>query len=220
MIRLPASLPSDASDVVLGLVTAVAEMAVDPRSVVVVVVRRPQNRVPVGPAGSDPEGGRRTAVAVQELADVHGPVARPPEPTGEHVALVDQRRVGVGVRGHSVVVGVLPGEQRCARGAALRGRGDVVGELGAMPQEQPLRARHHPARELAHGLIVGLDQDDVRPAERGARAPAGSPIEGSDAASPSPTAASSVKPPRAIRPRERSGAEEVRRRITRKTAVR
>ena len=65
-----------------------------------------------------------------------------------------------------MVVRVLPGEQRRARGAALRGRGDVVGELGAMAREQPRRVRHHPVRELTHGLIVGLDQDDVGPAGR------------------------------------------------------
>ena len=62
-----------------------------------------------------------------------------------------------------MVVRVLPGQQRGARGAALRGGRDVVGERGAVPRQQPRRLGHHVPLELAAGLVVELDQDDVRP---------------------------------------------------------
>ena len=126
--------------------------------------------------------------------------------TGSYVSLADAP-VPTFVEGHRASVAVPAGEQRCARGAALRGRGDVVREARPGSPEVRLRLRHHPPSELAVGLIVGMDQDDVRLARLRCVPRPGHPSGGSGDES-EPKAARSAALLSATRPRPRSGSEQ------------
>ena len=97
------------------------------------VRRRVDRRVPLAPAERHLRGVA-DPVLVQELADVHGPVARPLEPDRQPVALVEPAVAAVRghVADHAVVVRVLPGEQRRARGTAERVRHEGAFEGGSL----------------------------------------------------------------------------------------
>ena len=62
-------------------------------------------------------------VLVQVLADETGEVASISKPGGEGVGVIEEAYAPVveNVGENSVIVGVLPGQERCARGAAQRG---------------------------------------------------------------------------------------------------
>ena len=99
-----------------GHVVGIADPAVLDRPVdevvVVVVGRVAHDRVPLVPPGRDLRRGiGEVLVLVEELSDVEGRVAGVVQPHRQHVALVDQRRIGGLVRGHPMVVGVLTGQQ-------------------------------------------------------------------------------------------------------------
>ena len=101
-------------------------------------------------------------VAVQVLAEVGGVVAGLLEPDGQRVRVVELRVAAArrGVAHDAVVVRVLAGEERRARGAAERVRDEALGEgRPAVAQESP-HVRHDPHR--LDRLVVGHDHDDVR----------------------------------------------------------
>src|SRR5439155_12501953 len=121
--------------------------------------------VPLAPAGGKL---RRvlTAVAVEELAEVHGVVAAALEPDGKRVGLVERLVAALGwrVSAHAVVVRVLPGQKRRTRRAAERERIEVVVERHALVPDQALDVRQH--LHLSERLVVGLENEDVRSLRR------------------------------------------------------
>ena len=107
------------------------------RIAVVAVGRRVDRPVPVVEARRD-AGRSVAAIAVEELADVHGPVAGALQPEREPVGGVEAGEAAVGGRvgDHAVVVGVLPGVERRARGAAERVVREAAGEGRALVADQ------------------------------------------------------------------------------------
>ena len=155
------------------------------------VGRRVDRRVPLAPAGRH-LGGVADPVLVQELADVHGPVARPLEPDRQPVALVEPAVAAVrrAVADHAVVVRVLPGEQRRARRAAERVRDEGAFEGGALRGERAPHAAHHAHR--LERLVVGHHDHDVGPLGRcraGARPAGRAPTARRRRRAPSPAGA-------------------------------
>ena len=120
--------------------------------------------VPVAPAGRD---AVRVLVAVEVAADVHGPVAGGLEPDGQRVGVVEAREAAErpGVVEDLVVVGVLAGEVRGARGAAEREAGHRVLEQRALARQQPVDVGH--VAQRGGGLVVGHEDDDVGLGEGG-----------------------------------------------------
>ncbi len=160
---VPGLCAEDPGDVVAGRVTV--EQAAPVRGNPVVVVVAPgETGEPVAPSG----GGRQLVrdellVAVQVLrAHMHRPVSGPVQPHRQHVVLGLQAGIPDGVRRDAVIVRVLTGDQRCARGTALGGGGNVIGEGRTVAREQSLRLRHYAWVELGEGLVIGPDQHDVR----------------------------------------------------------
>ena len=153
-------------DVVGGPVAVVDLAAARVGDVVAVVVdhRRCGHRPEAVPAGCRVE----RPVVVQPLADQGRVVAGLVEPDREDVLGVAQGLIAAAVAllvvDHAVVVGVLAGDPGGARGAAEGEGDDAAGEAGAAVDQQPVDLRHHPQR--GERLVVGADQDDVRPACR------------------------------------------------------
>ena len=124
--RVVGPLGDDVGDVAVledrGALVVVGEREVE------VVVDAGHQGVPVGPAG---RARVRGGVAVEELADEAGLVARPAEPRADLVGGVEglEATEGAGVVLDAVVLGVLTGDELGPRGAAEGVRGDGVGEV-------------------------------------------------------------------------------------------
>ena len=152
--------------VVGGRSAVVLDTAVH-RQVVAVVALRLELGHPAVPSGRHVRGlGEGPLERVQVLADVGGDVSGALKPGGEDVVLVLQRVVGV--LEDAVVVPVLAGEGGGSRRAAERRRDDEIGEGGAAVGQQPHRLGHRSPAQLGQGLVVGPDEDDVRPIRAGA----------------------------------------------------
>ena len=134
------------------------EPAVDVHREVVEPIRgAPEQARELRPARRDGDA----AVPVEVLADDGGRVAGPPQPDRQRLAAAQtvepaERRAD---RPHAVIVGVLAGEERRPRGAALRERHERVGEGHAALADQRARPRHR--RHVRRRLVVGLDHDHV-----------------------------------------------------------
>ena len=150
---------------------AVAAVGLEPPVLVdrvapVAVGLAPGGGVPLVPAGRH-LGRVHVAVAVQELAEVGGPVAgrlqpeRQPARGVEPVVAAERQRV----REHAVVVGVLAREEGRARRAAARIADEAVRERHALGADQLTRPGHRPHR--IGGLVVGHQNDHVRLLRRG-----------------------------------------------------
>ena len=132
------------------------------RVTVEVVGRGVDRAVPVVEARRHLGLGRDLAVAVEELAHVHGPVARGLQPQREPVRLVEARVAAGGQRiaEYAVVVRVLAGVERGARGTAERVVDEAPRERRSPTSEQRHGLRHH--RHRVERLVVGHQHDDVR----------------------------------------------------------
>ena len=84
-------------------------------------------------------------------------------PGRQDVALALEQCVAGVVEQHAVVVRVLTGDERGPRGAAERRRDHSVGERRAFLPQQLQCSRHRLRIHRLQGLIVGHDQDHVRP---------------------------------------------------------
>ena len=112
---------------------------------------------------SDRAGPLR-AVAVHVLADVRGAIAGVVKPAGQRVGLVhavEPAPVLVVVGRHAVVVRILARQQAGPGGAAQRDGHDGVVEGGPPLRDELLHRGQR--RHLIRGLVVGQEEDDVRP---------------------------------------------------------
>ena len=157
----------DRRDVAVGVA---ARLPVAGHGEVDVVVDAAGQRVPARPAGGALVAG---AVAVEELADEPGEVARVAEPRARLLGGVEglEAAVDAAVVLHAVVLGVLARRELGARGAAQRVGGDGVGELHALVGQQPARDRHVVEVVVAH--VVGEDEDEVGTVVSGVGGPVG-----------------------------------------------
>ena len=126
--------------------------------VVVGVLGVRQRPVPLVPARRH-ETAVLLAVAVQELAHERRPVAGLLKPQGKRVRGVEQAEAVAIV--DPVVVCILAGLEGSPGGTAEREVDEVVGEGRALVADQRSDLRHRFHR--LHGLIVGHDDDHVRP---------------------------------------------------------
>ncbi len=135
--------------------------------VVVVVGGHVEEPAPRVEADRDLAVGVERAVAVEPLADQRGAVAGPLQPPRQDVVPVLHAvpAVGVEVAHDTVVVGVLAGDEGRPRRAAQREGVDRVGERRPPRGEQAPDVRH--LRDVGRRLIVGHDDEDVRPAVAG-----------------------------------------------------
>jgi hypothetical protein len=145
-------------------VAVVDEVAVLVQRVVEDALRGPVGaRVPLRPAGRHERRPRPgTAVAVQELADLDGGVARVLEPERERVVVVEVGEASAligAVAAHIVVLGVLAREQRRPRRAADGPVDEAVGEGDAVVADLGVDLVHDP--HLAGVHVVGEKDDDV-----------------------------------------------------------
>jgi hypothetical protein len=132
---------------------------------VVVVVDGLENRVPFVPPGRNlVRVPNCPGVEVEVLPEMGSAIAGAVKPDRKRVFLVHQVAVRVRVvPENAVVVSVLTRQQDRSGRAAQRTAGHVVGERGAVAADQPPQGGHHPWTDHAGPLVVGLNDDDVRP---------------------------------------------------------
>ena len=119
-------------------------------------------------------------VVVQPLARERGLIADRAQPGRQHGARLTERRVAAAVAfavvNDTVVVRVLSGDPGRPGGATEREAREEAAELRPLVGDHPPGPMHDP--EQVRRLVVGSDQDDVRPVPGGRklRVRAGSPV--------------------------------------------
>ena len=109
----------------------------------------------------------RVAVAEVPLAEVTGGVAGGGEEVGHGRQLRAHHRAALADRGAAVAHGVDARHELAARGRAHRGDVEVGEADGSFPERVEVRGLHDGtpvSRDVAIPLVVGDDEDDVRPA--------------------------------------------------------
>jgi hypothetical protein len=101
--------------------------------------------------------------AVQELADYARAISRIAKliPQEAFEVEVSEFSLIILAMEHAMIVHVSPGQQRCSRGTAVRGRCHRSREANSLPSKDPARLGHR-TKGFCSTLIVGRDDEDVR----------------------------------------------------------